>query len=132
MVIAIIGILVALLLPAIQAAREAARRSQCNNNLKQMGIGLQNYHDTWKSLPFGATSVPRHTYVPGMWPFIEQAALFDMYDFRTAFHNPPNGSAVSTLTWPIAQQVPCYYCPSNSGAQLWKGDATYRSRVTIC
>src|SRR5210317_1090085 len=91
-VIAIIGILVALLLPAIQAAREAARRTQCNNNLKNIGLGLQNYHDTYKMFPAGAAG--RRWLAPGpggntggrnlgpSWyyatlPFMEQRNIYD-------------------------------------------------------
>ncbi len=94
-VIAIIGILVGLLLPAVQAAREAARRMQCSNNLKQMGLAMQNYHDTHKTFPsgytvdlvppavIGTTSMMSLTN-PSHWswgafilPFIEQTSLYN-------------------------------------------------------
>jgi prepilin-type N-terminal cleavage/methylation domain-containing protein/prepilin-type processing-associated H-X9-DG protein len=80
-VIAIIGILVALLLPAIQAAREAARRNQCVNNLKQLGIGMQNYHDTYKKLPAGNFSCCWGTWQMTILPFIEEQHLADIYQF---------------------------------------------------
>jgi type II secretory pathway pseudopilin PulG len=89
-VIAIIGILVALLLPAVQAAREAARRTQCNNNLKNLTLALQNYHDTYKVFPMGARGqrpLGQGTAAPGgnlgsSWlfaiaPFIEQRNIYD-------------------------------------------------------
>jgi prepilin-type N-terminal cleavage/methylation domain-containing protein/prepilin-type processing-associated H-X9-DG protein len=80
-VIAIIGILVALLLPAIQAAREAARRGQCTNNLKQLGIAMQNYHDTYKTLPPGNHSCCWGTWQMSILPFIEEKQLADMYSW---------------------------------------------------
>jgi prepilin-type N-terminal cleavage/methylation domain-containing protein/prepilin-type processing-associated H-X9-DG protein len=88
-VIAIIGVLIGLLLPAVQAAREAARRSQCMNNLKQMGLALHNYHDSYKVFP-GTTGVeeksltspfgPNSEFSPhvAMLPYMEQKPLHDM------------------------------------------------------
>jgi prepilin-type N-terminal cleavage/methylation domain-containing protein len=92
-VIAIIGVLVALLLPAVQAAREAARRMQCSNHLKQIGLALQNYHDTFQSLPFGARARYVNTtsatptgqnwgpsWLVGILPFAEQKPLSDLLE----------------------------------------------------
>lgn len=78
-VIAIIGILIALLLPAVQAAREAARRSQCSNNLKQLGLGIQNFHDTYKVFPIGQPDDDNDNYAWGAYilPFCEQRPLYD-------------------------------------------------------
>ncbi len=92
-VIAIIGMLIALLLPAVQAAREAARRMQCTNNLKQLGLAVQNYHDTYNSLPTLCTiESPRITlgatgsrnglgwsYAVQILPYMEQTQLYNQY-----------------------------------------------------
>src|SRR5512136_2591126 len=82
-VIAIIGILIALLLPAVQAAREAARRSQCTNNLKQIVLGMQNYHDAYKTFPMSTGWGPLYggayyfTDKVKMLPFIERSAEYN-------------------------------------------------------
>jgi type II secretory pathway pseudopilin PulG len=86
-VIAIIGALVALLLPAVQSAREAARRMSCQNNLKQLALAMHNYHDTFGRLPpgqwnnFYTNDAPwiRGCWVQPILPFIEQKNLYDTY-----------------------------------------------------
>src|SRR5215213_4139527 len=84
-VIAIIGVLVALLLPAVQAAREAARRMQCSNHLKQIGLAMQNYHDTFNSMPYGARyNIGGYgpSWYVGILPFCEQKNLSDQIESR--------------------------------------------------
>ncbi|HXT58237.1 MAG TPA: DUF1559 domain-containing protein [Pirellulales bacterium] len=119
-VIAIIGILIALLLPAVQAAREAARRSQCINNLKQLGVGLQNYHDVNRSFPYGkggtnAGAVSNGSRVSGfvpLLPYIEQQALYTAIQGGGSGY-PPQGPFPWTgwNYWNV--QVPSLLCPSD-------------------
>ena len=119
-VIAIIGVLVALLLPAVQSAREAARRMQCSNNLKQIGIAMHNFHDTFGVLPPGATTngtspAARKFNIPGgvqhgwgifIYPFIEQKNLYDLYRFDRDWTAPENRV-------PREQYVNTFICPSS-------------------
>ena len=108
-VITIISILIGLLLPAIQAAREAARRSSCTNNLRQVGIALQNYHDTNRHFPAGAKlhDTPNQTSISWrvlILPYVEETTLF-------AQTNPtPDGGAVNWAAETVALDV--YSCPS--------------------
>jgi prepilin-type processing-associated H-X9-DG protein len=125
-VIAIIGILVALLLPAVQAAREAARRLQCQNNLKQLGLALQNYGTAFGQLPIGTLNSPdtspwqrpRGTYFPHLLPYLEQQNVYDRIDFKavggsnTYWDQTPNSQGLAS---PCAQVVPSMLCPSDSG-----------------
>jgi len=83
-VIAIIAVLIALLLPAVQQAREAARRSQCKNNLKQIGLALHNYHDTYNTFPPGSVcGVHETTPWTSILPYAEQSNVYNQIDFNT-------------------------------------------------
>jgi len=115
-VIAIIGVLVALLLPAVQAARESARRSQCQNNLRQIGIGMTQFLDAKKHFPPGEVKpagVPTNSGVG--WsayflPYIEEQATFDRLNFKLSMRNKPNWQP--DLTGPVNHVIPIYLCPS--------------------
>ncbi len=113
-VLGVIGVLLGLLLPAVQAAREAARRTGCVNNLRQIGIGLHNYHDCLHRFPPGGVE-PRPAWPRGRqlaWsafilPYVEQRPVYDELDFGRAFDSPENRAAA-------AHVIPFYLCPTVS------------------
>ncbi len=102
-VIAIIAILISLLLPAVQQARAAARRTQCKNNLKQIGLAMHNYHDVYLSFPMGANS---QIYGPlvAILPDLEATQVQDLYDFDLYYTEPENRAAINT-------RIATYLCP---------------------
>jgi len=113
-VIAIIGTLVGLLLPAVQIARESARRTQCSNNLKQYALGMQNYHEGQGVLPLGTSywQCTNVSWLPVLWPYIELNELASQFQYNTNFAGWPNaGNAVHGR--PLSRRVPLYYCPSD-------------------
>ena len=117
-VIAIIGILVALLLPAVQAAREAARRMSCSNNLKQLGIAMHNYADTYSEvLPnAGWTGIGYpNDYSPlaKLLPYAEQANLQDLIDFSINMGHPGKTDLPEELQPAAGTVVPMFLCPSD-------------------
>jgi prepilin-type N-terminal cleavage/methylation domain-containing protein len=134
-VIAIIGVMVGLLLPAVQAAREAARRMSCGNNLKQLSLACHNYENTYKRLPlnyglggnlYAATPNPdvrQTSWLTQVLPFIEQQALYEMIDFSfDVALDPRNGPTLDAPLMPsnrfVARTVVSpFLCPSDGTNQ---------------
>jgi len=134
-VIAIIAVLIALLLPAVQAAREAARRTQCVNNLKQIGLGLHNYHSALNSFPLGASLAPYSpgaTYTWSNWGanaqllnFLEQTPVYNSINFnwapepysepttQDAGYSSPGGFINATA---YNTKINMFLCPSDGNA----------------
>ena len=129
-VIAIIGILIALLLPAVQAAREAARRSQCSNNLKQLGLGIHNYHDAMKSFFPGHILYPSSsmgdyvTWPLFLFPYIEQGALYDQNNFNSSW------GGCGTNTPVLSQALSTFQCPSDGESDFGHTCRTRNNYVT--
>jgi len=128
-VIAIIAVLIALLLPAVQAAREAARRSQCVNNLKQIGLGMHNYHSATNTFPMGSSHGPydlsnNNTGFPAwdswsahalMLPYLEQGQVYNAanFNFAVAWTNQPSNLINSTV---YNTKIAIFLCPSDGNA----------------
>lgn len=117
-VIAIIAVLIALLLPAVQQAREAARRTQCKNNLKQFGLALANYHDTYGVFAPGGSggccsAAPNLGFIPRLLPYIDQAPLFNQLNMISGDapgQTLPSGQVITSIT------VPGFSCPSDGSS----------------
>ena len=110
-VVTIIALLIALLLPAVQAAREAARSMQCGNNLKQVGLAVQTYHDVHGYLPPGGRNPHWQTWYHAILPYIEQQSAYDLwnpsYQYYVTASPCTNGRLCSI-------RVPTFLCPSSN------------------
>jgi prepilin-type processing-associated H-X9-DG protein len=133
-VIAIIGILVALLLPAVQAARESARRSQCLNHLKQWSLAIHMYHDSKKRLPIGSrgpgllkSTAPRQSFVMHLWPYIEETTLASANVIEGNFYEPP-ATIGNTMDGLCGRHVAIYYCPSDESLGVDQTTGYYQRR----
>ncbi|MHB1421705.1 MAG: DUF1559 family PulG-like putative transporter [Gemmataceae bacterium] len=121
-VIAIIAVLIGLLLPAVQKVREAAARAQCSNNLKQIGLALHNYHDTYGNLPSGYLcpqpqasffyTSPGWSWGAQLLPYLEQQNLFQQINFSVPVEDPSNQAIRTTI-------LKAFVCPSDRATGIF-------------
>jgi type II secretory pathway pseudopilin PulG len=144
-VIAIIGVLVGLLLPAVQSAREAARRMQCSNRLKQIGLAIHNYHGAFNAIPplrdrhdavnpnISNWNTQNYSWSSRILPFIEENALYERIDF--GLHQWWAGAQRPNRVWDEVNPsvVSSYLCPSDpgTGASVWLDSTTAKHSGSI-
>jgi prepilin-type N-terminal cleavage/methylation domain-containing protein/prepilin-type processing-associated H-X9-DG protein len=138
--IAIIGILVSLLLPAIQAAREASRRMSCNNNLRQLGVALHNYHGTYKVFP-GVSDSRGLSVQAKLLPYVEEEGVHQLIDFSQWLLTGPQGAVYlnPVQVEPPRTVLPLFRCPSDGMRDVYTeyqvanpGDAFAGGNYVVC
>ena len=114
-VIAIIAVLIGLLLPAVQKVREAANRAKCQNNLKQIGLAIHNYHDANQFLPPTYIRQDWPTWAVLILPYIEQGNAYRLWDPQLRYYDQANRGTTGD---PTVQPVSIYFCPARRGPEI--------------
>jgi prepilin-type N-terminal cleavage/methylation domain-containing protein len=126
-VVAILGLLVGLLLPAVQSVREAARRVECKNKLKQLALAMQGYHEAQRCLPPARNKTPKYGLMPYLLPYLEEQNLADIFDYTKSFSDVANQPAATT----VLSVVLCPSTPTSEIINLRNSSKTGKSYGTF-